>query len=360
MSGGPGRMDTSVLTQRLFGTNLSPRQLTRTAHRGRAVFEGRAHHDTLRRRSHVRCACTAAIAALLVLGSACAAAAQDAAPCCADPARFWQPCTVVPPTTADSIRLRIGGVEQVLPLGSTPLKNAAFALRRPNDALAAISAISDLPGPRILDALGVEVCWSTRAGVMLGIAVLLLLLAALIFRVPVLRLADGLDGPYSGSTWQMLVWFVVLVIAYGSTIVLRWWAGGLAYTGGVEIPAKLLTLAGVSAATFAGARAIRSRKERRLVRDEKATKPVRRFPSDLVRDEQGDPDLASFQMIVVTTLAVVLYVVRVFAFLGQIELACEVSLPEVDSMTMAAVAASQGAYLVKKAATPLRLKSDRA
>ena len=103
----------------------------------------------------------AAMAALLVLDSPGVATAADVAPCCADPARFWQTCTVLPPTTPDSIRLRIGGAEETLPLGSIPLKNAAAALRRPGDALVALAGP---PDARVLEALGADVCWSTRVG----------------------------------------------------------------------------------------------------------------------------------------------------------------------------------------------------
>jgi hypothetical protein len=161
----------------------------------------------------------------------------------------------------------------------------------------------------------------------------------------------------------MLVWFGVLVIAYSATIVLRWWAGGITYTGGVAIPGNLLILSGLSAFTFAAAKTIRQVKESRAAArarggppaDEKqAARPPRaRFPADLVRDHGSPPDLGRFQMVVVTLLAVALYAIRVFACLGQVELVCATSLPDVDTTILGAIGISQGAYLAKKAATPL-------
>ena len=58
-------------------------------------------------------------------------------------------------------------------------------------------------------------------------------------------------------------------------------------------------------------------------------------------------------MIVVTMLAVVVYVIRVFACLGQVELVCATSLPDVDTAILGGVGISQGAYLAKKAVAPL-------
>jgi hypothetical protein len=58
-------------------------------------------------------------------------------------------------------------------------------------------------------------------------------------------------------------------------------------------------------------------------------------------------------MVVVTLLAVVVYSIRVFACLGQVDLACATSLPDVDTAILGAIGISQGAYLAKKAASPL-------
>ena len=58
-------------------------------------------------------------------------------------------------------------------------------------------------------------------------------------------------------------------------------------------------------------------------------------------------------MIVVTVLAVAVYLVWVFGCLGQVELAATTSLPDVDTALLGAVGISQGAYLANKAVAPL-------
>lgn len=286
--------------------------------------------------------------------------ARDADAGC-DPERLWRRCAVSKPAadaSPDSIVLRLDGegAARTFALASVPLQNAAARLR-PRSA--AIVEIGDHRGARAVTGLGVRPGWALRLALVLGIAALLALAARLVPGGPG-GLALGADGPYSSSKWQMLVWFTVLVVAYGATLVLRVWAGGIAYVGGVEIPAKLLVLSGLSALTFAGARTIRRAKERRAAQrasggkgTERAPRPRPRFPADLVRDGSGPPDLARFQMIVVTVLAVAVYLVRVFGCLGQVELTATTSLPDVDTALLGGVGISQGAYLANKAVAPL-------
>lgn len=314
---------------------------------------GRAHSATL------RTAVASATAVLLALTVPVLIA--RAAACCSAPERFWQR-GVVTKTTPDSIVVRFtdDGITRMFALDSMPLQNAARSLRRLNDALV---VVGEVDGEQALLALGARVSRGLRLGVMVGVAGALLALAALVLGVGPRSLTLGKDGLYSSSKWQMLVWFGVLVVAYGATIVLRWWAGGIAYTGCVAIPGKLLILSGLSAFTFAAAKTIRRVKESRAAArarggspgDEKpAARPPRaRFPADLVRDPGGPPDLGRFQMVVVTLLAVAVYVIRVFACLGQVELAGTTSLPDVDTTILGAIGISQGAYLAKKAVAPL-------
>lgn len=356
---------------------------------------GRSHRDPLRLRSfhwgasafdwpllsgpcalHRRPAVTAATVLLFAL--AIPTTSARAAACCSNPERFWQHC-VVTNTTPDSIVVRVAddGMTRTFALKSMPLQNAAANLRRPNEALIVVGEVN---GEKSLLALGVRVDWKLRLGVVLGVAGALLALGALLLSGGLRPLTIGEDGPYSGSKWQMVVWFSVLVVAYGATLVLRWWAGGVAYTGGVGIPAKLLILSGLSAFTFAAAKTIRQMKENRAEarrrvqrpaadvsplekeqeegqareKHKRKQKPRPRFPADLVRDEGGDPDLGNFQMIVVTILAVVVYVVRVFACLGQVELSCGTELPDVDTAILGAVGIGHAAYLAKKAVSPLK------
>jgi len=308
-----------------------------------------------------RAAVTAAT--VMLLAFALPISSAHAASCCSGTERFWQRCAVAR-VTADSIVLRFAGAEttRTFALGTVPLQNAARSLRRPGDALVMVGEVG---GAKSLQALGVRVSRGLRVVVMLSVVAALLLLAALLLPGGPRLLALGEDGPYSSSKWQMLVWFGVVVVAYSATLVLRGWAGGAAFVGGVDVPVKLLILSGLSALTFATARIIRQYKENRAPNrttdaaptgDQKSDKDQKRrarFPADLIRDGSGPPDLARFQMVVVTTLAVVGYLIRVFACLGQVELVCATSLPDVDAAILAGVGISQGAYLARKAVAKL-------
>jgi hypothetical protein len=53
-------------------------------------------------------------------------------------------------------------------------------------------------------------------------------------------------------------------------------------------------------------------------------------------------------MLVVTLLAAVAYLIRIYAFLGQVELIQAVTLPDVDTTLLATFGLGQGAYLTKK------------
>ena len=60
-------------------------------------------------------------------------------------------------------------------------------------------------------------------------------------------------------------------------------------------------------------------------------------------------DFGDFQMLVVTLVAVTMYLLAAYHFLGQIQFAASVSLPDVDTTVLSAFGLGQGAYLVKKA-----------
>ena len=191
---------------------------------------------------------------------------------------------------------------------------------------------------------------------LLALAVTALLLfgaAALATGMHPLRLVVGDDHRYSKSKIQMALWFLVLVSTYLAAVALRVAHAGWDFLGRVEIPQNLLLLSGMSALTFGGAKGITSSK----VKAAKAAgltdpKPVASDASawNLVQNDQGDFDLGDFQMLVVTALAVAMYLVLCFRFLGSIELRVTVVLPDVDTTILAAFGLGQGAYLVKKAA----------
>jgi hypothetical protein len=207
----------------------------------------------------------------------------------------------------------------------------------------------------------------------------------------------GKDNRYSNSKTQAAIWFSVLIGAYLTTFVLRRVIGGPDYLDGIQIPTNLLLLSGLSALTFAGAKWLTTAKidqaakkaeqqdkaEKKELAEqaknspqvaltqtpqpsvtvttagirelaEKDVKPKAdqpHFARDLVTDDDGNPDFADFQMLVVTVLAVVVYLIQFDQFLGALPFSASVSLPDVDSTILAAFGLGQGAYLIKKAAS---------
>ncbi len=165
------------------------------------------------------------------------------------------------------------------------------------------------------------------------------------------NLIVGGDNRYSNSKTQIVLWFSILIITYITCIVLRSYYGGIDFVGGVTIPQNLLLLSGLSALTFATAKGItesriNSDRETRELKNPNNNRP--KFPDDLFRDDKGSVDLGDFQMIIITLLAVVVYLAEVLGFLGMIEFHKVVTLPDVDTTILATFGLGQGAYLAKK------------
>ena len=187
----------------------------------------------------------------------------------------------------------------------------------------------------------------------------LLALAALVTKGAPLKFIVGMDNRYSNSKLQIVLWFWILISTYIGTVALRAWSGGSDFFGGVNIPQNLLLLSGLSALTYGGAKAITTTKANTAEAapitsaglSEKTILPVNSQKlSDLVKNDIGKFDFGDFQMLVVTLLAVAMYLVLVFHFLSSIDFRTQVTLPDVDSTVLAAFGLGQGAYLAKKAA----------
>lgn len=73
--------------------------------------------------------------------------------------------------------------------------------------------------------------------------------------------------------------------------------------------------------------------------------------TQLFQDDAGRADLGDTQMILITLIAIATYVVTCFHQLGNLEIAQEVSLPDIDSYLLASFGIGQAAYLAKKAAS---------
>ena len=172
----------------------------------------------------------------------------------------------------------------------------------------------------------------------LGIGLAVLVLFALVLLGGDVRgLLLGADGRYSNSKVQMALWFGALIITYIALLWLRWWKG--AGVGGVSLAQNLLLISGMSALTFGAAKGIttakiQAREEREIAAGsppamaallaESAVKPPatpaeRGLIKNLVRNDDGRVDIGDFQMVVVTILAVLVYVGQVYEFSASIE-----------------------------------------
>jgi hypothetical protein len=172
-----------------------------------------------------------------------------------------------------------------------------------------------------------------------------------------LRFLMGVDRRYSNSQFQLAVWFGVFATVYIATLMLRVWEGGLDILGGVNIPPNLLMLSGLSALTFGAAKAITGQKVANAMAagggNPKPPLPAGTPPSltrDLVQNDQGQVDLGDFQMLFITVVAAIVYLITAFHFLSTIEIVRTLTLPDVDTSLLAGFGLGQGAYLVKKMA----------
>jgi hypothetical protein len=170
------------------------------------------------------------------------------------------------------------------------------------------------------------------------------------------RLVVGLDGRTSNSKFQLVVWFGVVMVTYLASLWLRFCYSSNLLVGGITIPTNLLSISGLSALSFAGAKAITQGKQNALAEagmmralKQPATRPARL--SDLVLDDAGNPDLGDFQMLLITLVAAITYLIQIFIFLSSVELRGTVTIPDADSTLLAAFGLGQGAYLAKKYAS---------
>jgi len=211
----------------------------------------------------------------------------------------------------------------------------------------------------------------TRIITLVLFAVLLLGFAALATKGAPQSFVIGADNRYSNSKFQIAMWFWLLLTTYLSAICLRVLGPGWSFFGSVNIPQNLLLISGLSAITYGGAKAITQAKVDAAtaagVADPKPAAVKPNFFADLVENDGtavpsaggGVPalntavrsfDFGDFQMLVVTFLALIMYLLAAYHFLGQIQFAASVTLPDVDTTILSAFGLGQGAYLVKKGA----------
>jgi hypothetical protein len=71
---------------------------------------------------------------------------------------------------------------------------------------------------------------------------------------------------------------------------------------------------------------------------------------DLVQNDLGQADLGDFQMILITLVAVALFLTKAFSSMSEMSIIHDIYLPDVDTTLLSVFGIGQGAYLVKKAA----------
>jgi hypothetical protein len=255
--------------------------------------------------------------------------------------------------------------------------------------------LKDIRGPWSVPQDGI--CIPYRLLTLAACAAVLLGLAAVATKGKPQKFIVGMDNRYSNSKFQLALWFCVLITTYLSVALLRLYYAGWDFWGSISIPPHLLELSGLSVLTYGGAKAITTSKVNAamnptpvavsapppaptpVVVSTTAAAPVtvvaaaaaqpatfvaqasnpdpknakaegqESFFNDLVKNDQGGVDFGDFQMLMVTILAVGMYLTLIFHFLGSVEFLKTVSLPDVDTTVLAGFGLGQGAYLAKKA-----------
>lgn len=195
----------------------------------------------------------------------------------------------------------------------------------------------------------------------------------------------GADNRYSNSKVQVVLWFGAMMTVYLATLWLRWKYLGWDYFGGIAITENLLALSGISALTYGAAKAVTAQKAESAEQaaaaakangkelpptkpmvdttagdantspqDAQATqpnKPTKQALANLFQNDYGDFDLGDTQMFFFILLAVAMFLLNSFHFLGWLEYAKNITLPDVDTTLLSGIGLSQGAYLAKKAAS---------
>jgi hypothetical protein len=242
--------------------------------------------------------------------------------------------------------------------------------------------------------------------VAVGIALFAIWLAAWVATGrKVSKLLIGQDNRYSNSKSQLVFWFGAVMVIYIATLGLRVWVWGWDSLGGVGFTTNLLALTGISALTMGGAKAVTTTKLDNAMQDTaakaaaapKVTAPLAsaaadlaaapatskaataieeaavtaaeaiaadvkaatepkppadapNFKLDLFLNDKNQVDIGDFQMIFIAVLAVVVFLLTGFHFLGLIPREAT-TLPDVDTTLLSSFGIGQGAYIVKKMAS---------
>jgi len=183
-------------------------------------------------------------------------------------------------------------------------------------------------------------------------AVGLSLLTSLVSKFRATRLFFiGEDNRTSNSKTQGSIWLIVILSVFLAVFILRLTRGDWLF-GSIAMPVNLALLAGISGLSFVGAKAITVSKEEKAKALEQPAKSVAAEPEvgQLLTDDKKDPNFGDFQMIMVTIVAVIVYLMQVWNFLGIMELTAAIALPDIDGSLTTLFGISQASYLGNKAA----------
>ncbi|KAA3521061.1 hypothetical protein DXM29_24560 [Agrobacterium tumefaciens] len=133
---------------------------------------------------------------------------------------------------------------------------------------------------------------------------------------------------------------------YIATVGLRAFYLGASFFGGVNIPQNLLLVTGMSAFTFAAAKAVTSSK----TDADPAQKPVAQATAaqDLFKNDADALDIGDTQMLIIVFIAITMFLVTSVLFLEKLPMLTTINLPDVDNTLLSAFGIGQGAYLAKK------------
>jgi hypothetical protein len=161
----------------------------------------------------------------------------------------------------------------------------------------------------------------------------------------------GEDNRTSNSKTQGSIWLIVILSVFLAVFILRLTRGDWLF-GSIAMPVNLGLLAGISGLSFVGAKAITVSKEEKSKASSAPAKTTAAEPElgHLIADDKKDPNFGDFQMIMVTIVAVIVYLMQVWNFLGTMELTAATSLPDIDGSLTTLFGISQASYLGNKAA----------
>jgi hypothetical protein len=169
------------------------------------------------------------------------------------------------------------------------------------------------------------------------------------------RFLVGDDNRMSNSQTQMALWFGVVAMAYGATLILRAWFLGWEFMGGISMTTNVLAMTGLSGLSFGAAKVVAVQKDANAAAAGAATAAgpaARPRFADLVLNDFGAADLGDFQMILISSVATLIFAAASWEFLTLVDIVRTTQLPDIDTALLGSFGVGQGAYLIKKAALP--------